>query len=138
MRDNIKERLEGLLKKYPDKFDYGTVTRVMTVLNQNEPDFNQLKYQDDWVLYYNLNPMLKGKSFQDLKETDDPFYLALKSIACNDEGTDITDQDLQAFFDDNCILELRDDIGRTIRPVSLGKTFKKISLSDLIKRKKLR
>ena len=137
MGDNIKERLDKLLKKYHDKFDYGNVNRVMAMIDQDEPDFDQLKYQEDWALYYNLKPGLKGKSFQDLKKANDPFYLALKNIAYNEDGTDITDLDLQAFFDSNCILELRDDRGRTIRPITLSTTYKKANLDNIIKKNKL-
>lgn len=136
MKDTIRARLEDLLTRYPDKFDYGNASRVMKVFEQDEPDFSLLADKDDWILFYNLDPNLKGRSFQDLKENKDPFYVALKGIVERDNGNEISEKDLEVFFENNFILELRDDLGRTMRKVDLTKRYRRVDIAQVLKAKK--
>lgn len=135
--DNAKLYLDRLLNRYPDKFGYGNSRRVLDVLEQDEPDFSGLATQEDWILYYNADPGLRGRSFQDLKESQDPFYMALKGVVHDEEGNELSDDVLQEFFEGYFMLEPRDEFGRTIRPVDLTRKYRPVCLSDILKKQNI-
>jgi hypothetical protein len=143
----IQEDLEAILKKHSDRFNYEQAERVLGLIGYTEQNPNKrtpynrlLKEYNDWVLYYNLHPKLKGKSFGELRRDKDgrSFLKALKRRGFHYEPADKRDAAIYFAIFFKLYFKLdRDPNDPIIMPAGY-KTLRKVSVMDAIRKNKYR